>query len=92
MKNEPPVYTDLRDVLGVYTFGPSGRRKHEKTGHSLQNYLQFLDLIERMLDYDPKTRMKPMEALNHPFLRTDIEEAAAAAVTAGAVSTGLPCV
>lgn len=78
-KAEPPIYTDLRDVLGVYTNGPGGRRKHEKSGHSVQHYLQFLDLVERMLDYDPRTRIKPMEALNHPFLRTDIEEAAAAA-------------
>jgi hypothetical protein len=27
--------------------------------------------VERMLDYDPATRIKPMQALNHPFLRED---------------------
>ncbi len=81
-KPGPVVYTDLKDVLGVYTGGPGGRRKHEKSGHSTLHYLQFVDLVERMLDYDPRTRIKPMEALNHPFLRTDIEEAAAAAVPA----------
>ena len=68
---DPPVYTNLADVLGVHTDGPYGRRKHEKTGHTVSHYLQFLDLVERMLDYDPRTRIKPMQALNHPFLRDE---------------------
>jgi serine/threonine protein kinase len=79
---EPPVYVDLRDVLGVDTGGPQGRRRQERSGHTTQHYLQFLDLVQRMLAYDPKVRIKPMEALNHPFLRQDIEEAAALALQA----------
>merc|ERR1711871_471397 len=31
-------------------------------------YQLFLDLIDRMLDYCPNTRIKPEEALQHPFL------------------------
>ena len=35
---------------------------------------RLLDLVLRMLDFDPRTRITPMAALNHPFLRVDIEE------------------
>jgi serine/threonine protein kinase len=70
---EPPIFTNLREVIGVHTGGPQGRRKHEKTGHSEQHYKQFLDLLERMLEYDPGIRIRPMQALNHPFLRSDDE-------------------
>ncbi len=81
------MHRDLRDVLGAYTGGPGGRRRSEKTGHSVSNYLQLVDLVTRMLDMDPKTRITPLEALNHPFLRSDIEESEAAA-SAQAASGG----
>jgi hypothetical protein len=42
-----------------------------------------------MLAYDPKLRIKPMEALNHPFLRQDIEEAAALAMSAAAAQQSM---
>jgi len=77
---EPPIFADLRNVIGVHTGGPQGRRKGEKTGHSPHHYMQFLDLLERMLEFDPALRIKPMQALNHPFLRED--EALAALVPA----------
>lgn len=32
------------------------------------NYELFIDLVHRMLAYDPKERIKPQEALNHPFI------------------------
>ena len=67
-----PVHTSLAKVLGVNTGGPSGRRKHEPTGHSLVHYRHFLDLVLQMLEYDPARRIKPMQALNHPFLREDM--------------------
>lgn len=70
---EPKVFTDLRTVLGVHTKGPSGRRADEATGHTERDYALFLDLIERMLEWDPAVRIRPMQALNHPFLREDIE-------------------
>ena len=85
----PPIHTDLREVLGVFSYGPGGRRKGEKTGHSTLDYLQFMDLILRMLDYDPTSRITPMEALNHPFLRADIldpNSAEAQAQTAAAMA------
>ena len=33
------------------------------------DYLKFLDLIQKMLEYDPKKRIKPNDALHHPFLK-----------------------
>lgn len=43
-QKEVTVYTNLRDVIGVHTGGPSGRRKSDKIGHSEATYIQFLDL------------------------------------------------
>ena len=43
-------------------FPPSEARN---TAH---NYELFIDLIHRMLAYDPEERIKPGEALNHPFI------------------------
>lgn len=39
-----------------------------ETGNSPRNYDLFVDLIYRMLSYDPRQRIKPEEALNHPFI------------------------
>lgn len=39
-----------------------------ETGNSARNYELFVDLINRMLSYDPRKRIKPEEALNHPFI------------------------
>ena len=39
-KQPPPVLTNLREVLGVYTHGPNGRRRGEKTGHTVTDYVQ----------------------------------------------------
>jgi len=70
---EPKVFKDLRTVIGVHTKGPEGRRASESTGHEERDYAMFLDLVERMLEWDPAVRIRPMQALNHPFLREDIE-------------------
>merc|ERR1711939_63370 len=32
-----------------------------------ENLLQFIDLVTKCLDLDPKTRMQPHDALQHPF-------------------------
>jgi serine/threonine protein kinase len=44
-----------------------------ETRNSAHNYELFIDLVHRMLAYDPKERIKPTEALNHPFI-TDAEQ------------------
>lgn len=36
---------------------------------SVTDYIRFKDLIEKMLNYDPKKRITPDEALKHPFFK-----------------------
>eukprot|EP00274_Cyanoptyche_gloeocystis_P000682 CAMPEP_0196654490 /NCGR_PEP_ID=MMETSP1086-20130531/4209_1 /TAXON_ID=77921 /ORGANISM="Cyanoptyche gloeocystis , Strain SAG4.97" /LENGTH=595 /DNA_ID=CAMNT_0041986295 /DNA_START=36 /DNA_END=1823 /DNA_ORIENTATION=- len=63
----------LSAVIGVESHGPGGRRKGEP-GHSSEDYVKFLDLIERLLDYNPQTRISPYTALEHPFFHGSGEE------------------
>ena len=65
------VHTNLGELLGARSGGPGGRRADEKDGHTTWHYLQFMDMVNRMLEYDPNVRITPMQALNHPFLRED---------------------
>lgn len=44
-----------------------GRRLQEP-GHSITDYAVFMDLVLRMLTYDPDKRIRPSEALAHRFL------------------------
>ncbi|KFM73124.1 Serine/threonine-protein kinase minibrain, partial [Stegodyphus mimosarum] len=67
-KYRPPGSRKLHDILGVESGGPGGRRQGEP-GHSVSDYLKFKDLILRMLDYDPKTRITPYHALQHSFFK-----------------------
>ena len=69
----PPGTRKLHDVLGCETGGPGGRRLGE-TGHSLQDYLKFKDLILRMLEFDPKGRIAPYQALQHCFFKKTADE------------------
>lgn len=63
----------LRQVIGVDTNGPSGRRANEAMGHTHRDYKNFHDLVIRMLDYNPKTRITPGEALKHKFFQESID-------------------
>eukprot|EP00455_Lapot_gusevi_P054331 TRINITY_DN868_c0_g3_i3.p1 TRINITY_DN868_c0_g3~~TRINITY_DN868_c0_g3_i3.p1 ORF type:complete len:661 (+),score=165.39 TRINITY_DN868_c0_g3_i3:806-2788(+) len=63
----PPLHVSL----GVFSGGPGGRRTNEKSGHSREDYLAFYDLIRRMLDLNPSTRITAVEALRHPFFDVD---------------------
>ena len=40
-------------------------------GHTPPDYRKFKDLIFRMLDYDPETRIKPFDALQHSFFKRE---------------------
>ena len=76
----------LEDCLGSKTGGPGGRRQGEQ-GHDADDYARFEDLLTRLLDLDPTTRMTPSEALRHAFLRQKgplPSAAATAAATAAA--------
>ncbi|XP_030569448.1 serine/threonine-protein kinase minibrain isoform X3 [Drosophila novamexicana] len=72
-KYKPPGSRKLHDILGVETGGPAGRRMDEP-GHSVSDYLKFKDLILRMLDFDPKTRVTPYYALQHNFFKRTTDE------------------
>ncbi|GAB6027463.1 Dual specificity tyrosine-phosphorylation-regulated kinase 1A [Chamberlinius hualienensis] len=72
-KYKPPGSRKLHDIIGVEIGGPGGRRLGEP-GHSVSDYLKFKDLILRMLDYDPKTRMTPYYALQHNFFKRTADE------------------
>ncbi|KAK1168249.1 dual specificity tyrosine-phosphorylation-regulated kinase 1A, partial [Acipenser oxyrinchus oxyrinchus] len=63
----------LHIILGVEAGGPGGRRAGE-SGHAVADYLKFKDLILRMLDYDPKTRIQPYYALQHSFFKKTADE------------------
>jgi serine/threonine protein kinase len=64
--NFVPNSRSLFDIIGVNTNGPEGRRAGHD-GHSRQDYLNFYDLVCRILQYDPSQRLLPGDALRHPF-------------------------
>ncbi|XP_035241331.1 dual specificity tyrosine-phosphorylation-regulated kinase 1A-like isoform X1 [Anguilla anguilla] len=70
---KPPASRKLHTVLGVEAGGPGGRRAGE-SGHAVADYLKFKDLILRMLDYDPKSRIQPYYALQHSFFKKTADE------------------
>ncbi|XP_057328860.1 serine/threonine-protein kinase minibrain [Microplitis mediator] len=72
-KYKLPGTRRLHDILGVENGGPGGRRLGEP-GHSISDYLKFKDLILRMLDFDPKTRVTPYYALQHNFFKRTADE------------------
>lgn len=72
-KYKQPGTRRLHDILGVESGGPGGRRLGEP-GHSVSDYLKFKDLILRMLDFDPKTRVTPYYALQHNFFKRTADE------------------
>ena len=86
----PAIIYDLRETLGVFSGGPGGRRRMEKVGHTPADYTAFIDLLMRMLDYDPASRITPMQALAHPFLRNGAEGQAVLVEERKIVSAGGP--
>lgn len=73
MQYKPAGSRKLHSILGVEAGGPGGRRAGE-SGHAVADYLKFKDLILRMLDYDPKTRIQPYYALQHSFFKKTADE------------------
>lgn len=53
----------LREVIGAQR-----NRTSSESGNTPENYSMFVDLINRMLAYDPEERISPEEALQHPFI------------------------
>lgn len=69
----PMPIKSLYDIIGVEIGGPHGRRRGEP-GHTVTDYLKFKHLIERMLAYDPRDRITPIEALQHSFFLQTTDE------------------
>jgi len=72
-KYKAPGNRRLHDIIGVESGGPGGRRAGE-VGHFVSDYLKFKDLILRMLDYEPKSRITPYYALQHNFFKRTADE------------------
>lgn len=53
----------LREVIGAQR-----NRTSSESANTPENYTMFVDLINRMLAYDPEERISPEEALQHPFI------------------------
>jgi len=68
----PPGTRKLYHILGVDSGGPHGRRRGEE-GHSTADYLQFLNLVLQMLEYNPARRIKPEQALSHAFFHSILQ-------------------
>ena len=80
-----PSSRRIHEIIGVETGGPGGRRLNEQ-GHSVSDYLKFKDLILRMLDYDPKSRITPYYALQHGFFKKSNDDGGLAAIGAAAAA------
>ena len=80
-----PSSRRIHEIIGVETGGPGGRRLNEQ-GHSVSDYLKFKDLILRMLDYDPKSRITPYYALQHGFFKKSNDDGGLAAIGAAAAT------
>ena len=83
-----PSSRRIHEIIGVETGGPGGRRLNEQ-GHSVSDYLKFKDLILRMLDYDPKSRITPYYALQHSFFKKSSEDGGLSAIGAAAAATAM---
>lgn len=53
----------LTEVIGAQR-----NRTSSESGNTPENYKMFVDLIHRMLAYNPEDRISPEEALQHPFI------------------------
>ena len=65
-----PSESPERSLMEIISAETHRKKKYppSETGNSPRNYELFVDLIHRMLTYDPRKRIKPEEALNHPFV------------------------
>jgi dual specificity tyrosine-phosphorylation-regulated kinase 1 len=68
-----PGSKSLDQILGTEIGGPGGRRASEAE-HSPAHYRKFKDLVLRMLDLDPKTRITPHYALKNNFFKHTADE------------------
>ena len=60
--------------------GPGGRRTGE-ANHSVSDYQKFKELVQLMLDYDPKRRLLPFNALQSNFFKRTYDESSNSTTT-----------
>jgi dual specificity tyrosine-phosphorylation-regulated kinase 1 len=53
--------------------GPGGRRAAE-ANHSVGDYVKFKELVAQMLEYDPKRRILPFNALRSSFFKRTYDD------------------
>jgi len=65
-----PSKSPAKSLMEIISAETNRKKKYppSETGNSPRNYELFVDLIHRMLTYDSRKRIKPEEALNHPFV------------------------
>ena len=68
-----PGTRKLHDILGVDVGGPGSRRAGE-ANHSVADYMKFKELVAQMLEYDPKRRILPYNALQSSFFKRSYDE------------------
>jgi dual specificity tyrosine-phosphorylation-regulated kinase 1 len=67
-----PSTDPIASLTEVITSGARQKKKFpaSEAYNSQRNYELFIDLVYKMLAYIPEERIKPLDALNHPFLVT----------------------
>jgi dual specificity tyrosine-phosphorylation-regulated kinase 1 len=77
-KTVVPSTDPIASLTEVITAGSRQKKKFppSEAHNSPRNYQLFVDLVYQMLAYEPSERIKPHEALNHPFI---LEQTAAPA-------------
>lgn len=65
-----PSGDPVASLSEIVQSGPRQKKKFPpvETLNSPQNYALFVDLVHKMLAYEPSDRITPHEALNHPFV------------------------
>jgi dual specificity tyrosine-phosphorylation-regulated kinase 1 len=82
-----PVVPSTDPTASLMELIRTGNRQKKKfppseAYNSERNYEMFVDLVHKMLSYEPSERIKPFDALNHPFLVSPDLSAAPAAAAA----------
>jgi dual specificity tyrosine-phosphorylation-regulated kinase 1 len=68
-----PSSDPIASLKAVIVAGNRQKKKFpmSETYNSARNYELFVDLVYRMLAYRPEDRIKPEEAINHPFIASE---------------------
>ena len=78
-----PSTDPIATLKAVITAGNKQQKKFppSEAYNSQKNYAMFVDLVYKMLTYDPEQRIKPAEALTHPFIVATEQVLATSAAT-----------